>query len=412
MENIYVGRQPIVDINSNIFAYELLYRDKNLSSRIHDGRFASANVISNVLNKFGTKDLLGDYRAFVKIDRKFLMHDLIFSIPKEFFVFSILESVEMDEYVIERIEQLHAKGYTLAINDTDVSENVLQRYRAVLPYISYVKFNDPKEKWELLESVAERLKEYNIQVIVTKIDTIESYELAKKHGCTLVQGFFFAKPKIIENKKIDPTNLNVMRLYNLLLEDTSIDELTSEFERNHEITIQLLRYINSGAFHFRKKISSIHHVLVLLGRETLAKWLMLIIYSKSTNKTPARIPLMLMVKNRTNLMENILKLIQPDVRSNMLGEAYFVGVLSLLDVIFSAKLEDILEGLNISDEVKEALLDEKGVLGEVFHAVKAIEYLHTDEIEHFIQKYKIKKENFDAVIAQSMEDVNAFEKLI
>jgi len=121
---------------------------------------------------------------------------------------------------------------------------------------------------------------------------------------------------------------------------------------------------------------------------------------------------MLMVKNRTNLMENILKLAQPSSRSNMVGEAYFVGVLSLLDVIFSVQLEEILQGLNISDEVKAALLEERGVLGEIFHVVKAIEYLDADTIERFLQKYKIKKEDFDALITKSMEDVNEFEKRI
>ena len=412
MENIYVGRQPIVDIDANIFAYELLYRDKNRTSRFYDDRYASANVIANVLNKFGTKELLGDYKAFVKIDRKFLMSDLLFSVPQEFLILSILDTVAMDEFVIERIEQLHAKGYTIAINDSQIKEDILQRYYAILSKISFLKINDPKGEWMLFDELKRECKEHGITMIVTKIDTQESYELAKQHGCELVQGFFFAKPKIIENKRIDPTNLNVMHLYNLLLEDTSIDELTTAFEQNHEITIQLLRYMNSGAFHFRKKIASIHHVLVLLGRKTLAKWLMLLIYAKSTNKTAAKIPLMLMVKNRTNLMENILKLAQPSSRSNMVGEAYFVGVLSLLDVIFSVQLEEILQGLNISDEVKAALLEERGVLGEIFHVVKAIEYLDADTIERFLQKYKIKKEDFDALITKSMEDVNEFEKRI
>ncbi|MDQ7066779.1 MAG: hypothetical protein Q9M40_01575 [Sulfurimonas sp.] len=44
-------------------------------------RYSSASIINNVLNKFGTHKLLGDRRAFVKIDEKFLLHDIIFSIP-------------------------------------------------------------------------------------------------------------------------------------------------------------------------------------------------------------------------------------------------------------------------------------------------------------------------------------------
>jgi EAL and modified HD-GYP domain-containing signal transduction protein len=106
MEHIYLGRQPIIGIDGELYAYEVLYRDKNKSSAISDKRYASASVISNILNKFGKRALLGNRMAFVKIDRKFLMQDLIFSIPNEFFIFSILDDVEFDERAIERVEHL------------------------------------------------------------------------------------------------------------------------------------------------------------------------------------------------------------------------------------------------------------------------------------------------------------------
>ena len=89
--------------------------------------------------------------------------------------------------------------------------------------------------------------------------------------CKLFQGYFFVKPKIFENQKYDPAQAKILKLYTLLIEDTNIDEITSEFEQNHAITVQLLQYINSGAFHFRTKISSIHHILTLVGRAPLAQ---------------------------------------------------------------------------------------------------------------------------------------------
>lgn len=59
MENTYIARQPIVDMQEHIFAYELLYRDAQGHGGVENGRYASVSVITGVLNKFGTHKLLG-----------------------------------------------------------------------------------------------------------------------------------------------------------------------------------------------------------------------------------------------------------------------------------------------------------------------------------------------------------------
>ena len=352
MQNVYLGRQPIIDADSKLRAYEILYRDSSKQSNIHGDRQASASVINSVLNTFGKTAVLGDKRAFVKIDEKFLMNDIIFSIPDQFFVFALLESVEMNERVIERIHQLYDKDYVLVINDIKLDEECMERYREIFPFISFIKVDFIKGLGYGLDSMIMELKSHNVRVIATKIEDAKAYNQARKLGCDWFQGYFFAEPKILENVKYAPNQVNVLNLYNLLIDDTNLDDITTEFENNPEITVQLLQFINSGAFHFQNKISSIHHVLTLVGRKPLAQWLMLMIYSKSVSKKNEHTPLMIMIKNRTELMESILKAVNPDARSNMLGEAYLVGVLSLIDAVFNAELSEILANIHISDRVK------------------------------------------------------------
>jgi len=304
MKHVYVARQPILDKNSEICGYEILYRDSHQNNKIDNDRHASAAVISSILNQFGTKKLLGNKRAFVKIDEKFLLNDIIFSIPKEFFVFSIFSSVVMSEKIVERIEQLYHKGYVLGIDNMILTaEAITDKYKIVLDYLSYFKVFI-QESEELQKNIV-RLHEKSVEVIAVKIEDEAAFELAKKLECDAFEGYYFAQPKIIENAQYNPTRMAVLRLYNMLMEDRNIDEAADEFERNPEITVQLLQFINSAAFSFRKKISSIHHVIVLIGRIELAKWLMLMIYSKSVASSFEISPLMLMVKNRTELMERI-----------------------------------------------------------------------------------------------------------
>ena len=137
---------------------------------------------------------------------------------------------------------------------------------------------------------------------------------------------------------------------------------------------------------------------------------MLIIYSKSVTRTSKHSPLMLTVKNRTELMENILKTVNPYVKSDDLGEAYFVGVLSLIDTLFGVNLERVLEDLNISDNVVNALLKDEGLLGEIYALVRDIEAFDAKSVHTFTSKYNLGTHQIEDVVLQSMEEVNSFEE--
>ncbi len=410
MENVYLGRQPIIDGNGKQYSYDILYLDSHMQNHIDNDLSASASVVSSILNKFGTQAFLSSNKAFIKIDEKFLMNDLIFMVPTDFFIFALFDTIEMSEKVIERIELLKTKNYTLAINDTILDSYTFEKYLPILKMLSFFKV-DVHESVPLdAKNIIKELKTYGIRIVATKIEDHAHYELAQSLGCELFQGYYFAKPKILENAKYDASKFNILKLYNLLLEDTNIDEIVTEFEKNHALTLQLLQFINSGAFHFRNKISSIHHVLSLVGRQPLAQWLMLMIYSKSVASGNEASPLMLMVKNRTELMEKLLKAIQPDAKSNALGEAYFVGVLSLIETVFGVKLEKILERMNVSEITQSALMHDGGTLGELYKVVRDIELFNISAITEFASHHKLASHAIQQIIMQSMEQVNQFQR--
>jgi EAL and modified HD-GYP domain-containing signal transduction protein len=413
MENVYLGRQPILDLDGNLNSYEILYREGHDPKKGISNRFVSASVINTVLNRFGTYEVLRNRKAFVKIDEKFFMNDLIFTIPNNFFIFSIVY-VDVNEKAIERFEELKKRGYELAINDIAINEENLQKYANVLDTLSYVKidFDQFFKEDSSVTSIIRALKNNNIKVVATKIEDAYAYDLAKKMGCDLFQGYFFAKPKIFEHAKYNSTHANILKLYTMLMEERNIDEITAEFENNHAITVQLLQYINSGAFHFKNRISSIHHILTLVGRAPLAQWLMLMIYSKSVSNGNELSPLMLMVKHRTELIVDILKIIEPGARSNALGKAYFVGVLSLVDTVFGVELKKILKDMHVGDAIKKALLEDEGTLGEIYALVRDIESFHTQGIADFVQRHNLKKSMIDELSLKSMQGLTAFEDAV
>lgn len=410
MSNVYLARQPIVCIEETLEAYEILYVDANKKSDVSKNRYASASVINSVLNKFGTRDFLSEHKAFIKVDERFLMSDLIKTVPTDFFTLSLFDDIPLDEKVLERIEQLHELGFSLGISDTDLSQENILKYKKIMDKLSYFKINIYADMGIEDKDLVVELQDYHVQVVATKIEDEYQYQTAKDLECDLYQGYWFSKPQILENEKFDPKQFNVLKLYNMLLQDTNIDEITSEFEKNHALSLQLIQFINSAHFSFRRSISSIHHILTLVGRKPLSQWLMLMIYSKSVTNSSKVPPLMLMVKNRTELMQNLLRVLKPNVKSNALGEAYLVGVLSLIGTVFHARLEDILEHIHISELSRDALLHDKGTLGMLYKTVRDIEEFNVAEIVAFSKKYRVAEEAIQEVILKSIEDVNSFEK--
>ena len=93
----------------------------------------------------------------------------------------------------------------------------------------------------------------------------------------------------------------------------------------------------------------------------------------------------------------------------MLAEAYFVGVLSLIDVVMGVELQRILKDMLISVDIENALLRHEGILGDIFVLVQDIESFNTNAIYNFKEKYNVENDVFEQIIIESMQNVNQFE---
>jgi EAL and modified HD-GYP domain-containing signal transduction protein len=318
----------------------------------------------------------------------------------------------MDERVAERIEQMHAKGFTISINDLDLeSLDSFSRYTAVLPYITYVKVNSSSTSIETIGAVYRAIKPYRVTMIVTKVEDRAMFDACRSIGVECFQGFFFSKPNLLESNSFDPDHMSIMRLCNMLMAEVDIDEIAEAFEQNHALTLQLIRFVNSAAFHFTKRIASVRQILTLLGRTPLTQWLLMMVYSKSVSYEKGKVaPILLMVKNRTELMVGLIKLIRSNPDNTDIGEAYLVGVLSLIETVFNVELRKILKELAMSENVEKALLEDTGMLAEMLDLVRSIEQFDISRVDTFVKKYAIDEPAVEALLISTIENVNSFDQ--
>jgi c-di-GMP-related signal transduction protein len=102
-EKYLLGRQPILNRDEELVAYELLFRSAgSLTADVTDATHASASVIINTLTSFGIEDILGSHKGFINMELELLMDDLLFILPKEQVVIELLETLQVTPELVER----------------------------------------------------------------------------------------------------------------------------------------------------------------------------------------------------------------------------------------------------------------------------------------------------------------------
>lgn len=406
-----LGRQPILDGKKKVYAYDLFFRDEKSAPNEVSGRFASISVLTNVLNQFGAKEILGNRKAFVRIDNDFLFNDLLLNMPKDIFVFSVLPEMRFNMEIARRIVELRKKGFDIALNDAILDERLIQRIGPLLPYFSYIKIDvERSPRGEVFHELLAKIKRYDNTLIASKVESPETTQICENLGFQLFQGYFFSKPQLLKQEKIDPHYRSVIHAYNLLISNADVEEIASYLEQHSALSLQLLRYVNSAALSLAREISSIQEVILLLGRHNVAQWLMMIIYAQSMGEKGGSSTLALMAKSRMELMRRTWQLMHPEAPKSELDEAYFVGTLSLLDVVMHAPMEKILDEFNISQDVKDALLKGSGKFGRTFLFVKSIEECNQNAIDLFLNFYRIDKRDYEKMIYETSIAVNRLDE--
>src|ERR1700744_1672257 len=89
---VYLGRQPILDRNGALHAYELLFRAGSHNyAEVSDDAQATAQVVARTIGGIGVSAVLGHHRGFVNIGRDLLFDDIVHLMAPDRFVLEILE---------------------------------------------------------------------------------------------------------------------------------------------------------------------------------------------------------------------------------------------------------------------------------------------------------------------------------
>lgn len=370
-EKYLIGRQPILDRNSQICAFELLFRSASSLNHasVNDASQATASVILNTLSGFGIKQILGDNLGFINLELEMLMSDSVELLPKELMVLELLETVAVTPELVSRCRWLKEAGFTIALDD-HIYDPV---YEELYSIVDIVKIDLMATPVDTLEPVLEHYRKYRFKLLAEKVESKEEFNRCLELGFDYFQGYYFAKPSVIEKKKIDEGATSLLRLMRQLMDDEEIEQIEKTFRNSPGLTYKLLLLVNSVSFAGLEKIQTVRHAISMLGRTQIKRWVQLTLFANNEGDAASN-PLVDMAAVRGGLMEQ-MALACPGLggRYDAAEQAFMTGILSLLESLYSISMEQVVTELNLSAEVQSALLRREGIYGNLLTLTEALE---------------------------------------
>lgn len=376
---VFLGRQPILDREQQLVAYELLFRSSHVNAAgvFEDDSLATATVIANAFTQLSIGDALGPYRGFINVDHNLLFCELIEVLPTENVVLEILESVQPTPEVLERCAQLRDMGFTLAIDDVIDDK---PEYRPLLDLAEIIKIDVLQVPADQLLPLVKKLKPLGKRLLAEKVETREQMLRCCEMGFDLFQGYYFAQPTVIAGKRLNSSEIALLRLLGLVIEDADTLYIEKEFKQDPGLTLNLLRLTNSASSGLSTHITSLRHAITLLGRRQLQRWLQLLLYTTPHGNAQTINPLLQLAATRGRLMELLAEKLQP-VNRELVDHAFMTGIMSLMPALLGIAIADILGQLPVAPRVKQALCEREGTLGNLLNLVESTEHTEAQNTE-------------------------------
>ncbi len=371
VKEFFLARQPILNSDQNLVAYELLFR-RALSgpANVIDDLAATASVIAHA-SELGIANVIGTSLGFFNVDAAVLMRDFVNFLPCEKVVLEILETVEVTPELVARVAELSAQGFTFALDDVISHTEALQK---LLPLVKIIKIDITGMSKTEIAKLADYFRQDDKLLLAEKVETIEQFQDCMELGFHYFQGYYFARPVILSGKKLAPSQLAIMQLMTLIMADADTAEIEASIKKDASLVLTLLRLTNTPGMGVTRRIDSLSQALTVLGRRQLQRWLQISLYAEHHKGSHFNSPLLQLATTRGKLLELITEKLRPGERA-MADTAFTVGIMSLMDTLFGRSMQQILEQVAVVDEVSNALLSRRGFYGDLLKLAEYIEQI-------------------------------------
>lgn len=391
-KDIFIARQPILDVDRNTFGYELLFRDGPEDVTVFDDpNEATQAVIERAYLDWGMERLIGQRFGLINADASLVARGLHRVLPPEGIILELREGDGFDGETMDALHRAKRDGYHFALDNVGNLDDI-NRSR-VLTLCSLVKIDVSVAAAESLGAMVQQVKRVKPDVLVVgeKVETAGQYALAAEVGFDLFQGYYFARPDILRKSARPANSLAVLALVaEAQRQDVSVDRLEQVIGGDASLAYRVLAVVNSSAFGLDRRVDSLRHAIVLLGITQVRHLAVLLAMSATKDASEELIKL---GAARARLVSRLVG------RSDDSSGAFTVGLLSVTDALYRTPMDELLQELPVAEPIARALLEGTGEYGRLLEVARACEHADVERIDELLpgQAHRVVDEYREAV---------------
>lgn len=192
----YIAKQPILNSQRNIVAYELLYRDSLENTfPIINAEIATERLVDEHLLRSNINKLVDNKPYFINFTEQTILNGLADKLINRPIVIEVLEDVPPTKAVFQALQKLNKEGFKIALDDFIYCDEWLPFFSIV----DIIKFDITLTSFKEIKQLVPLLNKYGINILIEKIETEEQFKQAKKLQSQYFQGYLFAEPEIVLN---------------------------------------------------------------------------------------------------------------------------------------------------------------------------------------------------------------------
>jgi EAL and modified HD-GYP domain-containing signal transduction protein len=362
----FIARQPILDRDKEVFAYELFFRDgKNNCYPGVERDEATTKPIAKNYQTLSLNDISCSKKSFINFQSETLMSGLPASLDPENVVVELIAGQSDDSSLLDMCKHVKNMGFKIALEDRLFKPS----WNEFLPYFDMLKVNSNHEDLDFLAKNVNQFIDADVQLIADKVETQENFNIFINMGFDYFQGYFFAKPESVSNENLPTSKLTLVELMGASSSESfDVESVNSVIEHDVGLSYMLLRFINNPTINKRYKITSLRHALNYMGEVEIKKFIALLALANLSDDKPLELLHLSLVRAKFCDLVGAEK----NIGSNP-PTAFLVGLFSMLDALLDQDMESLIEKLPLVDEVKEALCGGQNDLSVYLMLVRAFE---------------------------------------
>jgi c-di-GMP phosphodiesterase len=343
----YVTRQPILDLRNKVHAYQLRFSDGPETVLRADRESAARAMIDNTV-LFGLGKLTSGMPAFVPCTAETLTGALVEVLPSGMTVLELEDAAEATPELVATCRNLKAAGYRLALDHFTWKKGM----EPLLEATAYVKVDFAATEGLQRRMALRWLEGTPITLVAEQVQTQDQFREACNEGFSLVQGFYFCRPVLLENRKVPANRIAQIEILRALHDESlNLHKLTQLVKRDMSLTYRILRMINSPICAMRQEVHSVQAALLAVGEETFRRMATVAITSEMNAGQTSELLRMAFVRGR--FCELAARYCAMDCT-----EQYLLGLMSLLPAMLRAPMCELAPLLPLREEIRRALAGE------------------------------------------------------